>query len=123
MLISDIRDRVERVPGFGIPLHKADPLAIKVFEVAKRHGTFGLYGRFSEAMEEELAKARGGKHIPMNLDGVGAAVILDLGFDWRSTRIFLVTPRSVSFGAHFLEEQEQNSTWRHIPADQIEYQN
>ncbi|SVB74640.1 uncharacterized protein METZ01_LOCUS227494, partial [marine metagenome] len=26
-----------------------------------------------------------------------------------------------SFGAHYLEEQEQNSTWRHIPADQIEY--
>ena len=122
-LISDIIARGERVPGFGIPLHKADPRAIKILEVAKQYGTFGLYGRFSEAMEEELAKARGGRHVPMNLDGVGAAVILDLGFDWRSTRMFLLTPRSVSFGAHFLEEQEQNSTWRHIPADQIEYKN
>ena len=122
-LISDIIARGERVPRFGIPLHKADPRAIKILEVAKQYGTFGLYGRFSEAMEEELAKARGGRHVPMNLDGVVAAIILDLGFNWRSTRMFLVTPRSVSFGAHFLDEQEQNSTWRHIPADRIEYQN
>ena len=107
--------------GFGIPLHREDPRPTKVLEVAKQHGTFGLYGRFAEAIEVELTKARGGRAVPMNLDGVGAAVILDLGFHWRSTRMFLLTPRSVSFGAHYLEEQEQDSTWRHIPADQIEY--
>ena len=58
----------------------------------------------------------------MNLDGVSAVVILDMGFSWRSTQMFLLTPRSVSMGAHFLEEQEQDSTWRHIPAKQIDYQ-
>ena len=120
-LVAEIIARGERVPGFGIPLHREDPRATKVLGVAKQHGTFGLYGRFAEAMEVELAKARGGRAVPMNLDGVGAAVILDLGFHWRSTRMFLLTPRSVSFGTHFLEEQEQDSTWRHIPADQIEY--
>ena len=47
---------------------------------------------------------------------------LDLGFHWRATRMFLLTPRSVSMGTHYLEELDQGNTWRHIPAGQIEYQ-
>jgi citrate synthase len=57
----------------------------------------------------------------MNLDGVSAVVALDLGFDWRATRLFLLTPRTVSFAAHFLEEQDQDSTWRHLRASDITY--
>ena len=89
--------------------------------IAREAGVFGAYCRLAEMIGEELAAARGGKAVPMNLDGVGAAVALDLGFDWRATRLFLLTARSVSMGAHFLEEQSQDTTWRHLPADQIEY--
>ncbi len=59
--------------------------------------------------------------MPLNLDGVGAAIVLDLGFSWRATRIFLITPRTVSMAAHYLEEQDQDTAWRHIPADRITY--
>jgi citrate synthase len=102
-------------------LHSADPRAPAVLKVANAEGTSGVYARIGMYIEETLAAARGGKRVPMNLDGVSAVVILDLGFDWRSTRLFLLTPRSVSMGAHYLEELAQDSTWRHIPADQIEY--
>ena len=112
---------LRRVPGYGIPLHSADPRAPAVLKVANAQGTAGVYARIGMYVEDALAAARGGKRVPMNLDGVSAVVVLDLGFDWRSTRLFLLTPRSVSMGAHYLEELEQNSTWRHIPADQIEY--
>ena len=111
----------ERVPGYGIPLHGADPRAPKVLGLARDNGVHGIYCRFGEILGEELAKARGGRDIPMNLDGVGACVVLDLGFSWEATRLFLLTPRSVSMGAHYLEERSQDSTWRHIPADQITY--
>ena len=111
-----------RVPGYGIPLHGMDPRAPKVLEIARKYGTYGRYCRFGDAISDALARARGGRAVPMNLDGVGAAVALDLGFDWRSTRMFLLTPRSVSMGAHFLEEQDQDSTWRHIPGDSIDYE-
>jgi hypothetical protein len=57
----------------------------------------------------------------MNLDGVGRAVILDLSFDLRSTRLFLLTPRGVSKGVHFLEKKAQDNTWRHITAGSSEY--
>jgi citrate synthase len=119
--VEDIAARGGRVPGFGIPLHGRDPRAPGILAVARREGTFLRYCRFAAAIENALTAARGGRPVPMNLDGVGAAVILDLGFDWRSTQMFLLTPRTVSFGAHYLEEQDQDSTWRHIPADQIEY--
>jgi citrate synthase len=110
-----------RVPGYGIPLHGADPRAPRLLAVARQHGVFGAYCRLAELIEVELAAARGGKAVPMNLDGVGAAIALDLGFDWRATRLFLLTARSVSMGAHFLEEQAQDTTWRHLRADQITY--
>jgi len=83
-------------------------------------GIIGSAGRFKQGME--LANQRDGRRVPMNLDGVGAVVILDLGLDWRTTRMFLLTPRSVSMGAHYLEEQDQDTTWRHLPAGWIEYQ-
>jgi citrate synthase len=119
--VAEISGRGARVPGYGIPLHGRDPRAPKILEVARREGTYLRYCRFADAIEAALTEARGGRAVPMNLDGVSAAVILDLGFDWRSTQMFLLTPRTVSFGAHYLEEQGQDTTWRHIPAADIDY--
>ena len=110
-----------RVPGYGIPLHSMDPRAPKVLDVARKEGTFGPYCRFGMAIEAAITHARGGKAVPMNLDGVSAVIALDLGFDWRATRLFLITPRTVSFATHYLEEQDQDTTWRHLPADRITY--
>lgn len=110
-----------RMPGYGIPLHAADPRAPAVMSIAEREGTYGVFCRFAMAIERALAEHRDGRTVPMNLDGVGAAIILDLGFAWETTRMFLLTPRSVSMGAHFLEEQQQDTTWRHISGDRITY--
>ena len=120
-LVEAARRNGGRVPGYGIPLHGTDPRAPRLLAIAREAGTFGAYCRLAELIGEELAASRGGKAVPMNVDGVGAAVALDLGFDWRATRLFLLTARSVSMGAHFLEEQAQDTTWRHLRADQIAY--
>ncbi len=121
-MVAAVQAQGERLPGFGIPLHGADPRAPQVLAVARAEGTYGLYCRLAEALEAALARRRDGRGVPMNLDGVSACVILDLGFDWRATRLFLLTPRTVSFAAHYLEEQDQDTTWRHLLADQIDYQ-
>lgn len=120
-IVTEAQRTRSRVPGFGIPLHAMDPRTPAVLAVARREGTFGAYCRLGLAIEAALAKARGGKPVPMNVDGVSAVVALDLGFDWRATRLFLITPRTVSFAAHYLEEQDQDTTWRHLPAEQITY--
>ncbi len=110
----------QRIPGFGIPLHRADPRAPKLLQLARAEGVYGRYGRLATLIEDELEK-RSGHRIPMNLDGASAAIILDLGFDWRLARLFIITPRTVSMGVHYLEELGQDTTWRHIPQSQIEY--
>jgi citrate synthase len=120
-IVADAIQSKSRVPGYGIPLHATDPRAPLVLEVARAEGTFGPYCRLGMEIEDAIARQRGGKGVPMNLDGVSAVVALDLGFDWRATRLFLLTPRTVSFAAHYLEEQDQDTTWRHLPADQIRY--
>lgn len=120
-LATDIVAESPRVPGYGIPLHGADPRSPAVLRVAQEQGVAGTYCRLGALIEEALTARRGGRPVPMNIDGVSAVVGLDLGFDWRATRLFLLTPRSVSMGAHYLEEQAQDSTWRHIPADAIDY--
>ena len=120
-LASEIVAREGRVPGYGIPLHGADPRSPKLLEIARAEGCFGPHSRLAELIEGEIT-AKTGKAIPLNLDGVSASVILDLGFPWQLTRMFLITPRSVSFAAHYYEERQQGTRWRHLPAEDIEYE-
>jgi citrate synthase len=120
-IVADATASGSRVPGFGIPLHALDPRTPQILDVARKEGVFGPYCALGIAIEASLARARSGRTVPMNLDGVSAVVALDLGFDWRATRLFLLTPRTVSFAAHFLEEQDQDSTWRHLRASDITY--
>ena len=120
-IVQEAQRAKTRVPGYGIPLHASDPRAPGVLAVARKEGVYGAYCRLGMEIEAALTKARGGKAVPMNVDGVSAVVALDLGFDWRLSRLFLITPRTVSFAAHFIEEQDQDTTWRHLPADQITY--
>lgn len=119
-VVADAQAAGDRVPGFGIPLHGADPRAPKLLEIAGAEGVSGRYCRLARQIEREIAAAAG-RAIPMNLDGVIAAVILDLGFPWQAARAFLITPRSVSLAAHYLEERAQGTRWRHLPADDISY--
>ena len=120
-LATEVVAREGRVPGYGIPLHGADPRSPKMLAVAREEGCFGPHSRLAELVEQEIM-VKTGKTIPLNLDGVSAAVILDLGFPWQLTRMFLITPRSVSFAAHYYEEQQQGTRWRHLPAEDIAYE-
>ncbi len=120
-IVTDAVAVGRRVPGYGIPLHDRDPRADAVLAVARREGTFGRYCRMGLALEQALARSRGGRRVPMNVDGITAVVALDLGFDWRLTQLFLIMPRTVSSAAHFIEEQDQDTTWRHARADTITY--
>lgn len=121
-IVTDLKQAGERVPGYGIPLHSRDPRADRVMEIAKAEGVFGPYCRLAELIGDALTRQRGGRAVPLNIDGICACIALDLGFDWRTTQMFLLTARSVSMGAHYLEELSQDTIWRHIPADQIDYE-
>lgn len=117
-LVAQFRQSRRRLPGFGIPLHKRDPRSPALMEIARREGVFGTYCRFVTGIERELETSTG-KPIPLNLDGAGAALVLDLGLPWQLTRMFIITPRTVSMAAHYIEETEQDTQWRHVREDQV----
>lgn len=119
-MIAEARARNERLSGFGIPLHRRDPRSPLLLEVARREGVFGTYCRLAQALEQRVV-TRDGRPVPLNLDGVAAALILDLGIPWQAARLFIIMPRTVSMAAHYLEEAGQDLHWRHLREDQIGY--
>lgn len=120
-IVAAARHARQRIAGYGIPLHGADPRAPKLLDLARAENVYGNYCRLATIIEAEL-ETQTGRRVPMNLDGVGAALILDLGLPWRSARLFIITPRTVSMGAHYLEELSQDTRWRHLAQRQIDYQ-
>ena len=120
-MIANAQTRGIRLPGFGIPLHKRDPRSPVLLELAKQGGIFSTYCKLVTMLEGRI-KTKSGAPVPLNLDGVAAALILDLGIPWRAARLFVIMPRTVSMAAHYLEEMEQDSHWRHLREDQIHYE-
>lgn len=110
----------ERIPGFGHKVYTEDPRAKQIFAKAKVLGFYGEYCELAQAVEAELEK-RKGKNIPINVDGAIAAVVSDMGFDWRLGKGFFLIGRVVGLVAHIFEELTREKPFRRIPPEEIEY--
>jgi len=115
-----IEDYGGRMPGFGIPAHARDPRAPALLELAEAQGAAGVFCRLLVSIEEELARVKK-RPIPINLDGIVAALVLDFGFPDGCAAAFVMIARSYSTLAHHLEEKTQNTKWRHVPQEYVQY--
>lgn len=99
------------VSGFGHRFHPIDPRAPRLLELvdaAARDGHVG--GRFAgiaRGVEDELAARKGGKRIPMNIDGATAVIYAELGFPAPLARGLFCLSRSVGILAHAWEQTGQ----------------
>jgi citrate synthase len=119
-IVADALATGGRMPGFGIPAHNTDPRAPALLKVAQETGAAGPYCRLLVAIGHELALAKG-RPIPINLDGIVAALVLDFGFPLGCAAAFVMIPRSFSTLAHHLEEKTQKTRWRHVPQEYVTY--
>lgn len=98
------------VPGFGHRFHPIDPRAPRLLEVVEAAAAKGVVdGRFAaigRAVEEALAQRKGGKRIPMNIDGATAVIYAELGFPPPLCRGLFVLSRSVGALAHAWEQMQ-----------------
>ena len=98
------------IPGFGHRWHGVDPRSVRLLElmnVAQAAGVVsGRYARIGVAIER-LLQQRKGAPIPMNIDGVTAAVFLDLGFEPPLGRGLFILSRSVGILAHAWEQSQE----------------
>jgi citrate synthase len=99
------------VAGFGHRFHPVDPRAPRLLELvdaAARDGVVG--GRFAliaRAVENELALRKGGRRIPMNIDGATAVIYAELDFPAPLARGLFCLSRSVGILAHAWEQSQQ----------------
>ena len=101
---------IKFVPGFGHRFHPIDPRAPRLLEVVEAAAARGVVGgRFAaigRAVEEALARRKGGKRIPMNIDGATAVIYAELGFPPPLCRGLFVLSRSVGALAHAWEQMQ-----------------
>ncbi len=118
-LLRDLSARKIRIPGFGHRLHNIDPRTIRLFQMAQDLQFSGKHQAL--AKEIEAAFKRGGKPLPINVDGAIAAVISDMGFDWRMGKGFFIISRTVGLVAHAYEERVRQKPMRNFGIVEHEY--
>ncbi len=119
-IVAEMKKAKTRLPGFGHRLHETDPRTIKLFEIADSLQFSGKHTELAKAIELELEKTTGRK-LPINVDGAIAAVISDMGFDWRLGKGFFIISRVPGLIAHAYEEMTTQKRMRKLGNADFEY--
>jgi citryl-CoA lyase len=119
-LVSDYSARKKRIPGYGHRLHETDPRTVKLFKLAEELGFSGKHLKLAQAIEKKLEETWGRK-LPLNVDGAIAAVISDMGFDWRLGKGFFIISRVPGLIAHAYEELIREKPMRKLGNTDFEY--
>ncbi len=119
LLKDHLSARKMHVPGYGHRLHKIDPRAVRLFELADK---FHYSGRHQNlARELEAIFKHEGKGLYINIDGAIAAVISDMGFDWRLGKGFFMISRVVGLVAQAYEEKTRERSMLTLANCEYEY--
>jgi len=120
-LVEKVISSGDRIPGFGHKVYKdEDPRATQIFNKAKELGFFGEHCELVKEVEKVLEEKKG-KRIVINVDGAIAAVVSDMGFDYRLGKGFFLIGRVVGLVAHIFEEMVREKPYRRIADEEIEY--
>ncbi len=113
-VVETCQERGDRVPGFGHPEHtEGDPRAPILIDIAREEDVAGEALDLALAIEEYLPEAVG-TELPMNINGVSAALLLDLGLPPSFARPLVIMARVPGLMAHAIEEQERERAWRMV---------
>jgi citrate synthase len=108
------------MPGLGHQLHARDPRTAKLFELAARKGLTGKHTELFQALEKAL-ESKLGRHLPININGAVAAVISDMGLDWRLGKGIFIISRVPGLLAHAFEEMTREKPMRKLGPMPFEY--
>ena len=120
-IVGQTISRGGRFPGFGHKVYKdKDPRAELLIEKAEALGLSGAFVKKARQCGEELAKQTG-KKLPLNIDGAIAALMLELGFDWRLGKAIFALGRMPGMIAHIHEEMVNEKPYRRLDSEDVEY--
>jgi len=119
-LVEKVISSGDRIAGFGHKVYAVDPRATHIFEKARELGFFGEHCNLATEVERVLEEKKA-KLIPINVDGAIAAVVSDMGFDYRLGKGFFLIGRVVGLIAHIFEEMVREKPFRRVSEEEIEY--
>jgi citrate synthase len=106
-VVGEYRAARRAIPGYGHPLHKrADPRALRLFQVASEAGSSGTHAAIAHAVERLLPQLIG-RPLSLNVSGAIPAVLLDVGYPPAALKGVPILARTASLIAHLLEERSR----------------
>ncbi|MAU12563.1 MAG: citryl-CoA lyase [Anaerolineaceae bacterium] len=116
-LVAAYKAEKKRLPGFGHRVHATDPRAVRLFAIADEAGIAGEGVGMVRALETAL-NASSSKHLPINVDGAIAALLVDLGIPAELGNTFFMMARVPGLVSHIYEEKTHQRPMRKIhPTD------
>jgi citrate synthase len=104
-IAASTRQRGEKMPGFGHPLHKpVDPRAARILALAEERKIAGRHIDLARRFAPAVAKAWG-RPLPMNVSMPIAACLLDLDFPASMVKGIPILARTAGLLAHLAEEE------------------
>ncbi len=119
-IVAEARIDKQRLPGFGHRFHNPDPRADRLILLANEWKIGGKYLALVQAIVTELHKATG-RSLPLNVDGALAALISDMGMDWRVGKAVFILGRTAGFIAHAQEELTTGKPFQFIKSVDVDY--
>jgi citrate synthase len=113
-LVAARRRDGRRLSGFGHRQHtERDPRVDRLFDMARELGVEGSYIDATIAIEGALEAATG-RRLPINIDGVYAAILAELDFPVELANAVFIASRMVGVMAHVAEEINSMPPMRRI---------
>ena len=104
VVVRELREQKQAVPGYGHPQHKArDPRVARLFAVAAQAGATMHFVRIAEAIEKVLPEITG-RDLRLNVSAAIPAVLLDVGFPAEALKGVPILARCAGLIGHLTEE-------------------
>jgi len=113
-IVRSYKERKQRIPGMGHPIHSQDPRSLKLVEKAREWNLAGPHLALGEAIAAELKQ-------PLNIDGAIAGITSDMGIPWQYGKSFFIIPRVVGLAAHAVEEVMRERPFRAVDMKDVTY--
>lgn len=113
-IVGGFKERKQRVPGIGHPIHTADPRTVKLTAKAHEWKLAGAHLALAESIALEIK-------LPLNIDGAISGIISDIGIPWQYGKAFFIIPRVVGLAAHAVEEVARERPFRAIDLNDVAY--
>jgi citrate synthase len=119
-VLRDLKTKGQRIPGYGHAVHKADPRTTVLLSLAEEWKLVGEHTKLARGIEKATESVLG-RSLPMNVDGVIAALMCDMGIDPALGKAFFIIGRAPGYTAHAYEQMTKEKPFKAANHEEITY--